>query len=163
MDRYLLILLPGAMRSEDRLLPKSQVTIDFYSPSKDSALTLEQRRYLPDALRCTVAGEAAQIYPFAFPCAFDADWTSLDALGNWQGVNVYEDVPYGEDEPLTRSVLTQCVALADGSVYVTRQPGAGNVLLVRRLPVRAPAEWIAEQARLAADRAELVPTESHSG
>jgi len=128
----------------DRVVAGRRLKVEHYCPSRDLSLSEDDRRFRPNALRCTVAGEAPRVYPFVLQCAFSPDWLTLGAAARDMGLELVCGDPVGDDEVIGRSVITGWIAVADGTIYETKRPGGSRMLITRKWPVEFDPSLLAD-------------------
>lgn len=145
MDKPALYILPGNSRLKDRIVPAEILKIEHYAPSRDMNLSEEDRLYRPDAIKVTVRGEKAQVFPFVLPCSFKSEWDNLEAAAQDMGFDLAISEPVKDEDSIGRSIIRSWFATADGCVYTARRPTDSNMLITEQLPIRLDAVWIQHQ------------------
>jgi hypothetical protein len=144
VSRHLLTILPGASRTQDRIVHNERVEIRLYDPAKDKNLTPEQAKGRLATIRVSEGGGPEQEFAFVMPCYFWGECDSIEDLAAELGENIKVGEPVKDSDEIGRSGLRSWIALGDGSVYTWCKPSGYNVTFANKWPIQVDPKLVSE-------------------
>lgn len=142
--RIAMYLLPGPLRSADRLVRVGEVKLSEYvmGHTKADGATLWDPKSggVAQGILCEWASGKREIFPYVIPCYFSEEWVSLEAAADSLGCELAKGSAIEDDEPIGRSVVTTLMCLVDGTLHECKRFGVRMMLQARQWPVRFDAQ-----------------------